>query len=104
MGPEVVMSATRVLVCVAVTSACLNGSTVVTAAPEAARLAQAPAAATRRTPLGIVHKAPVEVPAGLDARLGRVLVQLDADVAADGAVADVHLISVGVIANKVEMT
>jgi protein TonB len=102
---EVVMSRARFLACVALAAACLSGAAATTAAaPRTTRLPQAPDAAPRRTPLGIVHKAPVEVPADLDARLGRVLVQLDADVAADGTVADVHLLSVGIIAAKVEMT
>jgi protein TonB len=65
---------------------------------------QAPDGATPRAPLGIVRKAPVEIPPDLDARLGRVLVQLEADVAADGTVANVRLIAVSIVAEKVEMT
>ena len=58
----------------------------------------------RGTPLGIVRKAPVEIPADLDPKLGRVRVELEADVAADGAVADVRLLAVSIVAAKVEMT
>jgi TonB family protein len=105
MNPEVVMSAARFLACVAVASACLSGAATVTiAAPRMSRLPQAPDDATPRAPLRIVQQVPVEVPADLDPRLGRVLVQLEADVAADGAVADVRLLSVSVVAAKVEMT
>jgi protein TonB len=68
------------------------------------RLPQAPAGAAPRAPLGIVRRAPVEVPADLDPKLGRVLVQLEADVAAEGTVAEVRLISVSIVASKVEMT
>ena len=46
----------------------------------------------------------MEVPADLDPKLGRVLVQLEADVTADGAVGDVRLLSVSIVAAKVEMT
>ena len=55
-------------------------------------------------PLGIVHRVPVDVPADIDQRLGRVLVQLEANVAADGAVADIRLLSVSIVAAKVVMT
>jgi protein TonB len=68
------------------------------------RLLQTTDGAAPRSPLGIVRKAPVEVPADLDPRLGRVLVQLEADVAADGTVADIRLFSVSIVAEKVEMT
>ena len=66
--------------------------------------AQAPDGAAPRAPLEIVRQAPVEVPADLDPKLGRVLVQLEADVAADGAVSDVRLLAVSIVAEKVEMT
>ena len=98
------MSAARFLACVTVASACLSGAAAVAvAAPRMAR-PQAPDGATPRAPLGIVRKTPVEIPPDLDARLGRVLVQLEADVAADGAVSDVRLLSVSIVAAKVEMT
>ena len=79
------MSAARFFACVTVASACLSG-TAALAAPRMVPLAQAPDGATPRTPLKIVQQVPVEVPADLDPKLGRVLVQLEADVAADGAV------------------
>jgi TonB family protein len=68
------------------------------------RPVQAPDGAAPRAPLGIVRKVPIEVPADLDPKLPRVLVQLEADVAADGAVTEVRLISVSLVAQKVEMT
>ena len=98
------MSAARFLVCVAAASACLGAATVRAAAPLTVPLAQAPAGTAPRAPLKIVHRVPIEVPSELDARLGRVLVELEADVAADGAVSDVRLIAVSVVAAKVEMT
>ena len=99
------MSAARFLACVAVASAWASGSPVVAVAgPLMTRLDQTTDVAAPRRPLGIVRKAPVEVPADLDPRLGRVLVQLEANVAADGAVADIRLISVSIVAEKVEMT
>jgi TonB family protein len=88
MNWEVVMSPARLVACAAVVSACLTGA----------------AAAANAAPLGIVHKVPVEVPPDLDPRLGRVLVELEADVAADGAVTEVRLLSVSIVAAKVEMT
>ena len=97
------MSAARIFASATVASACLSAVAVTFAAPPRARL-QAPDGAASRTPLKIVHKAPVEVPPDLDAKLGRVLVQLEADVAADGAVSDVRLLSVSIVAAKVEMT
>jgi protein TonB len=105
MKPEVVMSAARFLACVTIALACVTGSaTVMAAAPRTVGLPQAPDGATPRTPLKIVRRVPVEVPADLDPRLGRVLVQLEADVAADGAVSDVRLLAVSIVAEKVEMT
>jgi TonB family protein len=105
MKPEVVMPAARFVACVIVASACLScGAAMTVAASRTTRLSQAPDAAAPRTPLGIVRRAPVEVPADLDPRLGRVLVQLEADVAADGTVTDVRLLAVSVVAAKVEMT
>ncbi len=99
------MSAARFLACVTVVSACLTGAaSTIIAAPPMARLPQASDGAAPRTPLGIVRQAPVEFPADLDPKLGRVLVQLEADVAADGAVADVRLLAVSIVAAKVEMT
>ena len=67
-------------------------------------LASVAIAVASSAPLGIVHRVPVEVPADIDQRLGRVLVQLEADVAADGAVADVRVLSVSIVAAKVVMT
>jgi TonB family protein len=104
MKPEVVMSTTRFLAWVTVASACLSGAAAALAAPRTVPLAQAPDGATPRTPLKIVQQVPVEVPPDLDPKLGRVLVQLEADVAADGTVADVRLLSVSIVAEKVEMT
>ena len=99
------MSAAGFLTLVTLASACLSGAeTVTVAAPRMTRLPQAAESTAPRTPLGIVRQAPVEVPADLDAKLGPVLVQLEADVAADGAVADVRLLSVSIVATKVEMT
>jgi protein TonB len=63
---------------------------------------QAPGAAARR-PLGVVHQVPVGVPVGLNPALKRVEVQLDAAVAADGAVSDVKLVAVSVVGPKVEI-
>jgi protein TonB len=97
------MSAARFFASATVASACLSAVAVTFAAPPMARL-QAPDGAASRTPLKIVHQAPVEVPADLDPKLGRVLVQLEADVAADGAVSDIRLLAVSIIAEKVEMT
>jgi TonB family protein len=104
MKPEVVMSAARFLACVTVASVWLSAAAVTVATPRTTSQSQAPASAAPRTPLGIVRKAPIEVPADLDPRLGRVLVQLESDVAADGAVTDVRLLAVSVVAEKVEMT
>jgi TonB family protein len=101
MKPEVVMAA-RFIACVAIASACLGGAAVTFAAPIAAL--QAPDASAPRKPLGIVRKAPVELPPDLDPKLGRVLVQLEADLGMDGAVTNVRLLSVSVVAAKVEMT
>jgi TonB family protein len=86
-----------------VACACLSSAPAL-AAPRMAHLIQAPDGSTPRTPLKIVQKAPLDVPADLDPKLGRVLVQLDADVGADGAVSDVRLVSVSIVAAKVEMT
>jgi TonB family protein len=88
MNWEVVMSPARLVACIAVVSACLTGA----------------GTAAIAAPLGIVRKAPIEIPADLDQRLGRVRVELEADVAADGAVSDVRLIAVSIVAAKVEMT
>ena len=98
------MSAARFFASATVASACLSAVAVTFAAPPMARLPQAPDGAASRSPLKIVHQAPVEVPADLDPKLGRVLVQLEADVAADGAVSDVRLLAVSIVAEKVEMT
>jgi TonB family protein len=57
-----------------------------------------------RVPLKIVHQVPVAVPAVQNPELKPVQVQLDAVVAADGAVSEVRLVSVSVISPKVEMT
>jgi TonB family protein len=65
--------------------------------------AAAPAGAEARRPLQVVHRVPVEVPSGLHPELKKVEVQLDAAVAADGAVAGVRLIAVQVIGPKVEL-
>jgi TonB family protein len=103
MKPEVVMPSARFIACVAVASACLSGVAAVTFAASIAAL-QAPDASAPRKPLGIVRKAPVELPPDLDPKLGRVLVQLEADLGMDGAVTNVRLLSVSVVAAKVEMT
>lgn len=67
---------------------------------------QAPAApaAAPRVPLKIAHQEPVKIPAVQNPDLKPVQVQLDAVVAADGAVSDVRLVSVSVVSEKVEMT
>jgi len=100
------MSAARFFASATVASACLTAVAVPFAAPRMVmvHLSQAPDGAAARTPLKIVHQAPVEVPADLDPKLGRVLVQLEADVAADGAVSDIRLLAVSIVAEKVEMT
>jgi TonB family protein len=96
MDAEVVMSPARIA---GFTFACLiQGAASAAAAP------QAPPAPPARTPLAIVARAPVEVPAGLTPELGRVQVQLDAVVAPDGAVTVVRLVAVNILAQKVEMT
>ena len=97
------MSAARFFACVTVASACLSGAAAL-AAPGTVRLAQAAEGAAPRAPLKIVQQVPVEVPADLDPKLGRVLVQLEADVAADGTVTNVRLLAVSIVAEKVEMT
>ena len=63
-----------------------------------------PPAATPRVPLKIVHQAPVTIPSVQNPDLKPVQVQLDAVVAADGAVSDVRLVSVSIVSPKVEMT
>ena len=98
------MPAARFLASATVAFVCVSAVAVPFAAPRMVRQPQAPDAAAPRTPLKIVHKAPLDVPADLDPKLGRVLVQLEGDVGADGAVTDVRLISVSIVAAKVEMT
>jgi TonB family protein len=100
MEREVCMSPARFVAGLTFAFACLSGGTAAVATPTP----QAQDALAPRAPLGIVHRVPVDVPAGLNPELGRVLVQLDASVAADGSVSDIRLISVGIIAQKVEMT
>ena len=70
------MSAARFFACVTVASACLSGAPAL-AAPRLVPLSQAPDGATPRAPLKIVQQVPVQVPADLDPKLGRVLVQLE---------------------------
>jgi len=60
--------------------------------------------AVARTPLKIVHQVPVALPAVKNPDLKPVQVQLDALVAADGAVSDVRLVAVNIVSQKVEMT
>jgi TonB family protein len=104
MKQEVVMSAARFLASATVAAAYLSAVAMTVAAPHKTGLEQAADGAAPRAPLKIVRQVPVEVPPDLEPKLGRVLVQLEADVAADGAVADVRLLAVSIVAEKVEMT
>jgi TonB family protein len=76
----------------------------VTVALAASQAPASPQAAAPRTPLKIVHQVPVATPSVQNPELKPVQVQLDAVVAADGAVSDVRLVSVSVVSPKVEMT
>ena len=93
----------RVVASVTIVFACsFGGGTAAHAAwPQAPA---APQAAASRVPLKIVHQAPVAIPAVQNPELKPVQVQLDAVVAADGAVSDVRLVSVSIVSPTVEMT
>src|SRR5689334_18675991 len=102
MDAEVVMPSARRTACVAF--ACLLSGAPMTSAGEPIQAPQPAPAPVVRGPLTIVERAPVDVPPGLNPALGRVQVQLDAVVAADGTVSDVRLFAVNLLAEKVEFT
>jgi len=60
--------------------------------------------AVARMPLKIVHQVPVAFPPVKNPDLKPVQVQLEALVAADGAVADVRVVALNIVSPKVEMT
>ena len=91
------MSPARLVALVSLAFLCLTTGAATLAA-------QAPPAENARRPLKIVHQVPVAVPEVQYPDLKPVQVQLDAVVAADGAVSDVRLVSVSIISEKVEMT
>jgi TonB family protein len=99
LAEEVVMSPVRFVAGVCCASVCLvGGGAVALAALPLAPMPQAagsgpggPAGASIAT-LGIVHQVPVEFPAGVTTDYRSVSFEFNLDVAADGAVAAVHLV------------